>query len=209
MSIYIFKNGEQSGPFDEAIVLEKLRIGQLSRKDLAIRTGGTEWQPLGVLFPDVAKASQPPAPAAPPFQAPAVAATFAAEPVPAAKGGCRPVFGWLLLVFGLLLFLGGISGSGVNRMIQPRVCETADEYNTEGDRAIKDADAAKDTPRQAELEAKAKDKLESAQIWLRGCIEARSTHIMFLIALLAAAGTGFLLMIVGFFVRRVTPAQKA
>lgn len=209
MSIYIYKNGEQSGPFDESIILEKLRIGHLSRKDLAIRTGGTEWQPLEILFPEFAKPSPPhaQAPPSPTSKAPTPATNFVAGAAPAKNsGGCRKVFGWLLLIFGLLLFLGGIGGAVVNRMMPLHQCELADQYDRESEQAVKDADAARGTPKQAELEAKAKDKIEWARTWLRGCIEARSQHMIYLVALLAAAGTGFLMMIVGFFVRRVRAA---
>lgn len=52
MSIYISKNNQQQGPFEEAAVLEWLRTGQLSPNDLACRTGSNEWQRLEVLFPN-------------------------------------------------------------------------------------------------------------------------------------------------------------
>lgn len=51
MSIYISKNNQQTGPFDETKVLEMLRSGQLSPNDLAIRQGGNQWQKLGEMFP--------------------------------------------------------------------------------------------------------------------------------------------------------------
>ena len=43
MSIYISKNNQQTGPFDESRVLEMLASGQLSPNDFAIRQGATQW----------------------------------------------------------------------------------------------------------------------------------------------------------------------
>jgi GYF domain 2 len=54
MSIYLYKNNQQYGPYDEAAVLEWLRTGRCSLGDLAYREGMTQWQPLKVLFPTVA-----------------------------------------------------------------------------------------------------------------------------------------------------------
>ena len=55
MSIYITKNNQQSGPFDESKVLEMLNNGQLSPDDFAIRQGGTQWQKLGEMFPNAGR----------------------------------------------------------------------------------------------------------------------------------------------------------
>ncbi len=51
MSIYIIRNNQQTGPFEEHAVLARLRNGQLSGEDLACRTGESNWQPLKTLFP--------------------------------------------------------------------------------------------------------------------------------------------------------------
>ena len=73
MTIYISKNNQQLGPFEELKVLEMLRRGELSRDDLAIRHGENEWQKLGVFFPNVGNAvpERPivPSPAATPVEA--------------------------------------------------------------------------------------------------------------------------------------------
>jgi hypothetical protein len=52
MQIYINKNNQQLGPFDEAKVFQMLQNGQLAPQDLAIRQGATQWQPLANLFPN-------------------------------------------------------------------------------------------------------------------------------------------------------------
>lgn len=54
MSIYINRNNQQMGPFEEAKVLEMLKSGQLSPNDLAIRHGASNWQKLGDFFPNAA-----------------------------------------------------------------------------------------------------------------------------------------------------------
>ncbi len=53
MPVYIHKNNQQSGPFEESRILESLAAGQLSPDDLAIREGEREWKPLKELFPNV------------------------------------------------------------------------------------------------------------------------------------------------------------
>ena len=66
MSIYISKNNQQTGPFDESKVMEMLGSGQLSPDDFAIRQGAAQWQKLGEMFPSAGRQSQ----TAPPFQQP-------------------------------------------------------------------------------------------------------------------------------------------
>ena len=51
MKLYINKNGQQHGPFDEAKILEMLRKGQLSPNDFGIKDGQQNWQKLGEMFP--------------------------------------------------------------------------------------------------------------------------------------------------------------
>lgn len=53
MQIYINKNNQQLGPFEETKVLEMLRNGELSPNDLAIRHGEKEWQRLSNYYPKV------------------------------------------------------------------------------------------------------------------------------------------------------------
>lgn len=51
MAIYIYKNNQQTGPFEEGKVVDWLKEGKLSAEDLGCRTGSDEWQALKVLFP--------------------------------------------------------------------------------------------------------------------------------------------------------------
>jgi tetratricopeptide (TPR) repeat protein len=46
MQIYIYRNGQQYGPYEEATVSAWSRSGGCSLTDLAIREGMNEWQPL-------------------------------------------------------------------------------------------------------------------------------------------------------------------
>ncbi|MBX7169338.1 MAG: DUF4339 domain-containing protein [Pyrinomonadaceae bacterium] len=95
MQIYINKNNQQLGPFEESKVLEMLGSGQLSPNDLAIRQGENQWQRLGGFYPQ--------------FEAPIVAKSAAKEPTPKKSRtglllGCGGFFLLLLLIGGVLGF---------------------------------------------------------------------------------------------------------
>ena len=94
--IYIHKNNQQSGPYEEHVVLDQLRSGFLKPEDMAIRQGENQWQPLRTMFPDVGRAAAPPT-QAPPSPAPAVAVV---QPEPQYRNTT------LLKVFFALCFLG-------------------------------------------------------------------------------------------------------
>lgn len=72
MEIWIGRDGERHGPYKEDDVRQWLRSGQVSPQDLAWYEGLADWQPLSVLFPDVAAQAPAPAPASEnPYAAPA------------------------------------------------------------------------------------------------------------------------------------------
>ena len=76
MEVWIGRQGERHGPYQEEQIKEWLRSGQLSRDDLGWYDGLADWQPLSVLFP-MEKPTPPPAPdiyAPPPQQQPQVSA---------------------------------------------------------------------------------------------------------------------------------------
>lgn len=54
MQIYVTRNNQQLGPFEEAKVLEMLGNGELSTTDMAIRHGEQQWQPLAVMYQGIA-----------------------------------------------------------------------------------------------------------------------------------------------------------
>lgn len=51
MTLYIYRNNQQLGPFDESYVKDELRNGNFSASDLACQEGSTDWIPLSTLFP--------------------------------------------------------------------------------------------------------------------------------------------------------------
>jgi uncharacterized RDD family membrane protein YckC len=65
MEIWIGRDGERHGPYQEDDVRQWLRSGQVSPQDLAWYEGLADWQPLSVLFPDT-----PPPAASNPYAAP-------------------------------------------------------------------------------------------------------------------------------------------
>jgi uncharacterized RDD family membrane protein YckC len=78
MEVWIGRQGERHGPYQEEQIKEWLRSGQLSRDDLGWYDGLADWQPLSVLFP-LDKPTPPPAPDvyAPPAPPPQAASTTA------------------------------------------------------------------------------------------------------------------------------------
>lgn len=82
MEIWIGRDGERHGPYKEEDVRQWMRSGQVSRDDLAWYDGLADWQPLSVLFPDVAAvtpaATNPAEPSAPIIAAPLPQTTTAA-----------------------------------------------------------------------------------------------------------------------------------
>jgi hypothetical protein len=105
MRVYIHKNNQQSGPFEESQILEWLASGQLSPNDMVVRQGETQWQPLYLLFPHAAR-QQPIA-----FQHPSQAGSSVAHTINP-PGKPNKGAGKLLLVL-VGLFGLGIIGLGI------------------------------------------------------------------------------------------------
>lgn len=64
MEVWIGRDGERHGPYQESDVRDWLRSGKVSRQDLGWYEGLADWQPLSVLFPDastITNAYAPPA----------------------------------------------------------------------------------------------------------------------------------------------------
>jgi hypothetical protein len=104
MPIYINKNGQQSGPYEDHIVIDQLRSGVLLPDDMAIRHGDASWQKLTDMFPGVGQAAAPTTAyvAAPPPPVEARAPLAVAEPKPQSRKTA------ILNVFFGLCFLGAI-----------------------------------------------------------------------------------------------------
>ena len=50
ITYYIFKNGEQQGPFTDDVVRQALQAGTLAHSDLVWQEGWKEWKELGAVF---------------------------------------------------------------------------------------------------------------------------------------------------------------
>jgi hypothetical protein len=98
--IYIYKNNQQSGPYEEHLVLDQLRTGLLKPDDMAIRQGESQWQPLRTMFPQASSTGAPPPVE---FVAPA-----AAKPVSSSTPEAQYRNTILEKVFFGLCFLGAI-----------------------------------------------------------------------------------------------------
>jgi uncharacterized RDD family membrane protein YckC len=61
MEVWIGRQGERHGPYQEDQVRQWLRSGELSRDDLGWYDGLADWQPLSVLFADEMGSTVPPA----------------------------------------------------------------------------------------------------------------------------------------------------
>ena len=105
MPIYIHKNNQQSGPYEEHVVLDQLRNGFLQPDDMAIRQGDSQWQPLRTMFPGVERTSSTPAP---PVYAAAAGTPAVATAAPAAP---EPQYRNTILqkIFFALCFVGSVS----------------------------------------------------------------------------------------------------
>ncbi|HUB92197.1 MAG TPA: RDD family protein [Dyella sp.] len=68
MEVWIGRNGERHGPYQEEQVKEWLRSGQLSPDDLAWYDGLADWRPLSLLFPQDKPAPAPNPYGPPPLQ---------------------------------------------------------------------------------------------------------------------------------------------
>jgi uncharacterized RDD family membrane protein YckC len=87
MEVWIGREGERHGPYQEEDVRQWLRSGELSRDDLGWYEGLADWQPLAILFADALKEDperrldEPTAPSSPPpmVAPPAPAVTALAE----------------------------------------------------------------------------------------------------------------------------------
>lgn len=59
MGIYLIKDNQQTGPYEDADVRSGLASGKFSYDSLAWREGMAEWQPLSTLFPRVSPPKPP------------------------------------------------------------------------------------------------------------------------------------------------------
>jgi uncharacterized RDD family membrane protein YckC len=138
MEVWIGREGERHGPYQEEDVRQWLRSGELSRDDLGWYEGLADWQPLAVLFADALKDTpeQPVnAPAAPPSPPPITAApSAAATPSVAARADYASFWqrfaAWLLdyLILGVIgaLIAVPMNAYGILQQVVDAMRESAD-----------------------------------------------------------------------------------
>jgi hypothetical protein len=113
MQMYVSKNGQQLGPFEESKVAEMLQNGQLSPQDLGFKQGQSQWQKLEILFPTQPSGwnapSFPPASTIQPMTP--ILPTSSIQPLPPTQsGGSKGLMFGVIGCGGLILLsiLGGI-----------------------------------------------------------------------------------------------------
>lgn len=200
MPIYINKNGQQSGPYEDHIVIDQLRSGVLSPDDMAIRHGDASWQRLADMFPGVGVAN---APDPSPIGVSGAAVGQVASAAPAAKkGGCLK--GGLIGVGILFLLLGIAVGAG-SRFIPSTSCDLAKSDQEKIDKLKRDIEKAKSDfkydrvgPLQVELDS----ELSGYEVSKKYCDEDKFRDNMIGIAGGVVAAIGFLMAVIGLFVGR-------
>ena len=202
MSIYVNKNNQQSGPYEDHIVIEQLRNGMLSPDDLGIRHGGTTWKRLGDMFPDAASASRatPSIPIPPPASS-AGGASVAATASPK-KGGCLKAG---LIGTGLVLLLLGVAVGVGSRFIPSTSCDLAEsdaekisKLRSDLDKARSDNKYERIGPLQRELDI----ELSGAEASQKYCNEDKFRNNVIGGAGAVVGFVGLLMAIVGLFVGR-------
>lgn len=187
MQIYISKNNQQLGPFDQEKVLEMLANGQLSANDLGIRHGENQWYPLGVLFPNFNIIGTP-------------SAGFNAHPTTfeTSKKVRRRGLGVFMLVLGILLLLGGASTAVMRPTGYKNYCQfaknTYDEFIVAGEKyqSNKSEENLKDFNFQYDL----------AKETAKTCEEYTSSYRFWIAVSIITAFVGLLITIIGFFKMR-------
>jgi hypothetical protein len=111
----------------------------------------------------------------------------------------------LLIVLGILFLLVGIGGAVFSPYIPEYECWSAKGISDGAERSAKAAEAAKGTPQEAALQAKAKEDQEAAKRWQESCSRLKSTANSTFYLASGLSVVGFLMIIAGiFFVRKKT-----
>lgn len=194
MAIYVHKNGQQLGPFEDDAVRSQLMSGQFSPGDTAIRQGDAAWSTLGSLFPGVTQAAAAPVATAMTSQVPAAA--------PAKKGGCLKIG---LLVVGVLLFLAGLLAGVGSRFIPSVSCDLAEsdhkqivKLQSELEKATNNSDSQKI----ALVEREINQTLPGAQASQENCNQDKLRNNIVGISGGVVGFVGLLMMLIGLIVGR-------
>jgi GYF domain 2 len=200
MPIYINKNGQQSGPYEDHVVVDQLRNGMLSPNDMGIRHGEASWQRLGDMFPSAAASpSTPPVGA----QAAGVVGNVASAAPETKKGGGCLKFG--LLGVGLVLLVLGIGTAIGSRFIPSVSCDLWDEDEHKITKLRSDLEKANSSfqyDRVGDLTRQLNSAVASAETSQKYCYDDRFRNNV-----IGGVGglmgfVGFLMFVVGLFVGR-------
>ena len=201
MPIYINKDNQQSGPYEDRVVIDQLRSGMLSPDDMAIRHGESSWQRLGDMFPGVGAP-----PAAEPrvaTQAAAYASDATASAVPAPKkGGCLKGG---LIGTGLLLLVLGIAAAAGSRFIPSTSCDLAKSDEEKIGKLRRDIEKAKSDmkyDRIAPLQQELDSTLAGAIVSQRYCNDDKLRDNIIGVAGGIVGLLGLLMAVIGLFVGR-------
>jgi hypothetical protein len=197
MSIYINKNGQQSGPFEDSVVIDQLRSGSLSPNDMAIRQGDASWQRVGDMFPGVSAGPS----SALPIGA-SVAAPVASVAPAAKKGGCLKAG---LIGTGLILLLLGIAVGAGSRFIPSTSCDLAKSDEERIDKLERDIEKAKSDfkyDRIGPLAIELEEATTGYEVSKKYCDDDKFRDNMIGIAGAVLAVLGALMAVVGLFVGR-------
>jgi hypothetical protein len=203
MPIYVTKDNQQSGPYEDHVVVDQLKNGMLSPNDLGIRPGETSWQKLGDMFPGVGGGQSVPPPP-PPVSASTGSkpGEFAAVPAHAKKGGCLKVG---LISIGLASLLLGICAAVGSRFIPSVSCDLVESDSKEIQKLNSDLDKAKkagDTAEVRTVEFQLKQALSGAEASQANCDQDKLRNNIVGAVGGGLAVVGFLLAVIGFFVGR-------
>lgn len=202
MPIYVTKDGQQSGPYEDHVVIDQLKNGMLSPNDLGIRQGETSWQKLGDMFPGAAGSQSVPPPPPASASTGAKPSTLAAVPAPAKKGGCLKIG---LISIGLASLLLGICAAVGSRFIPSVSCDLVESDAKEIQKLKSDLDKAKkadDTAEVRTVEFKLKQALSGAEASQKNCDADKLRNNIVGVVGGGLAVVGFLLAVIGFFVGR-------
>jgi len=203
MPVYINKDGQQSGPYEDNVVIDQLRSGMLSPNDMAIRHGDSSWQRLGDLFPGLADQARatPPIPI-PPASPAAGGGSVASESAVPKKGGCLKGG---LIGTGILFLLLGIAIAAGSRFIPSTSCDLAEADKERIDKLNRDIEKAKSDfkyDRIGPLAMELNEATAGYEVSNRYCANDKARDNMIGIAGGVMAFIGLLMSIIGLFVGR-------
>jgi hypothetical protein len=200
MPIYINKENQQTGPYEDHVIIEQLKNGLLSPNDMAIRHGDASWRRLGDIFPDAGPADAKNEPTA--FASPAAGGVVASTVPGKKKGGCLKGG---LIGLGLLLLLLGIITAAGSRFIPSPSCDLVEADERKIRKLESDIEKAKSDnkyDRIGPLALELKETLAGAETSRRYCNDDKFRNDLIAGGGAAVGVLGLLMAVAGLFVGR-------